>query len=84
MHLYLISKRRKNVGHCIEPFYNDFFFADYSVELSKKQLSILILEKSKPKHEKLSWHELSKVLNSEGPYIKKTNKWKEVNIKKVQ
>lgn len=51
-----------------------------SRKASKEQLSILSLEMAKPIHEKVSWTELSEILNSEGPTVKSAMQWKQVNI----
>lgn len=49
--------------------------------MSKEQLSVLILERSKPEHSKMSWDNLSEILNAKGPSIKNAQAWKNVNIK---
>lgn len=48
--------------------------------VNKKQLKILIEEKAKPVHERLSWVKISKLLNGEGPCIKNAFKWQMVNM----
>lgn len=43
-------------------------------------MSILVSERSKPQHEKLSWTEMSIILNAEGPSIKTASQWSVVNM----
>lgn len=48
--------------------------------MGKDQLSTLISENAKPKPTRLSWSEMSKIVNAEGPSIKTATQWQKVNI----
>lgn len=54
------------------------------IKVGEKQLSMLITERTKVEEhgcETLTWTELVKLLNTEGPCIKTVKAWKDVNTK---
>lgn len=55
----------------------------HRIKVSKTQLSLLVAEVTKAKecNKPIPWAELSTTLNTEGPSIKSTMEWIEVNIK---
>lgn len=51
-----------------------------SIKVSKEQLAILVSERAKPQHARLSWTEMCEILNNTGPSVKNENQWLAVNI----
>lgn len=74
----LIDKIEK---HNIQLGFN-YFSSFYSLNVSEKQLKLLIKERTKAKLASKSayWNEISKILNTEGPCVKSASRWKRVSI----
>lgn len=58
-------------------------FIFYRVKISENQLSLLLTERKKKFEgcKRLSWRDLAKMLNAEGPFTKTAVGWKSVNMK---
>lgn len=53
------------------------------MKITEKQLSMIVAERSRAveKGELFCWDKMAKILNTEGPIIKKAVKWQNVSLK---